>query len=183
MKTRITWIGILILLCTGCNMDTWDVYDEGDVIKTIDGDTVEVKTKGGRKYTVDLALIRTPIVEDPFGKQAIKVLQGYEDKWFDVEIRAEKQADGTYKGFVIDLMDNQANRDLVKEGLAIVKVEGKGLWSQIEIDEYLAAQEAAKKKKKGIWSIDGYVKNDEFDTELANKVFAEKLAEEKRKKS
>lgn len=137
------------------------------VTHVVDGDTVDVELDG-KKERIRLLLVDTPEVNvsdkppQPFGPEATEfaeqVLSGKE-----VRLEFDGPERDKYDRMLAYLWigDSLFNQMLLEEGLARVAYVYDPPYKYY--DDLVAAQEKAKLEKKGIWSIDGYVKEDGFD--------------------
>jgi len=144
-------------------------FEKAIVKEVIDGDTIKVELAGGREETVRMLLIDTPETVapgkpvQPFGKEARNYLKRTLIKDSVIEIERgieERDRYGRLLAYVW-LDGKNVNLELVKEGLARVAYIYEP--NTKYIDEFKKGEYEAKKSKKGIWSIDGYVSEDGFN--------------------
>lgn len=141
-------------------------YQTGTVTKVIDGDTVEVQI-GEKVEKVRMLLIDTPETVhpnqpvQPYGKEASDFTQKL---LLNKEVKLEKdQEDKDKYGRLLRYIyveDQSVQELLLTEGLARVAVYPPNTKYE---QKYRELQDQAKAKKIGIWSINGYVKDDGFD--------------------
>lgn len=143
-----------------------DPYQTGTVTKVIDGDTIEVNLNG-KLEKVRMLLIDTPETvhprrpAQPYGKEASDFTQKL---LLNKEVKLEKdQEDKDKYGRLLRYIyveDQSVQELLLTEGLARVAVYPPNTKYE---QKYRELQDQAKAKKIGIWSINGYVKDDGFD--------------------
>lgn len=141
-------------------------YQTGTVTKVIDGDTIEVNLNG-KIEKVRMLLIDTPETVhpnqpvQPYGKEASDFTQKL---LLNKEVKLEKdQEDKDKYGRLLRYIyveDQSVQELLLTEGLARVAVYPPNTKYE---QKYRELQDQAKAKKIGIWSINGYVKDDGFD--------------------
>lgn len=140
-------------------------YQTGTVTKVIDGDTVEVQI-GEKVEKVRMLLVDTPETVhpnkpvQPYGKEASeftkKLLLNKE-----VKLEKDKEDRDQYQRLLRYIyVDSQSVQEqLLSKGFARVVIYPPNTkYAQ----KYQKIQDQAKSKKIGIWSIDGYVKEDGF---------------------
>lgn len=143
----------------------------GKVYSVVDGDTIKVKmTSGpdkGKTVTVRLSDIDTPETVHPtkpvqkFGKEASNRTRKLLPQNTAVKLVYEAQGKDQYGRHTAFVYKGNTNINvlLVKEGLARVDYtyakKGEKYYSSL-----VNAEDAAKKAKKNIWSIPGYVDNE-----------------------
>lgn len=148
--------------------------------RAVDGDTWHFKVieetnekerlgNVGERLTVRFLLIDTPeskhpkIGYQPYGKEASDFTQAMIENANKVEIEFDiGQRQDHYGRFLAYVWadDVLVNEAIVREGLA-VKAYVKPPNTRY-LDEIEKAQEAAKKEKKNIWSLEDYVQGDDF---------------------
>lgn len=155
--------------------DLIDVTEKVAVKEVVDGDTIIVEGKNGEE-TVELALVETPEKNLP---------DGTPDEWFGfssnrftktaMEGRTEvlleraepsKNDEGNTVGYfwMRNNSDHSSlNEVLLLKGLARLDESGS---NTKYLDELREAEAEAKAEQKKIWSIDGYVTEDGFDSSL-----------------
>lgn len=141
-----------------------------NVSRVIDGDTVEVKFKNGKKETVRLLLIDTPETKhptlpvQPFGKEA----SAFAKKFFPVGAKVEVDIDVSERDKYGRLLaylwkDGVMYQDAVLDaGLARVAYVYAPNTSYV--DALRKTMDRAKQAKKGIWSVEDYATDRGFVT-------------------
>ncbi len=134
-----------------------------------DGDTCRVKVAGGLWLNVRLAAIDAPETSkargskqgQPFGDQAKAALNA---KVVGKKIQVRQVDLDPFNRPVVLLIDQgqEINLQMIEEGLAEVY---RGKTKRLNKAVYLAAEEKAKRAKKGIWSLDKYQSPKEFRQE------------------
>lgn len=142
-----------------------DPYQAGEVTKVVDGDTIEVNIDG-KIEKVRLLLVDTPETVhpnkpvQPFGKEASDFTK---ELLLDKQVKLEKdKEDRDRYGRLLRYVyvdDKSIQEQLLEKGLARLVVYPPN--NKYE-EKYREIQDQAKNKKMGIWSIDGYVKEDGF---------------------
>ncbi|HEU5139786.1 MAG TPA: thermonuclease family protein [Bacillales bacterium] len=152
-----------------------DITEEVIVTKVIDGDTVVVEGENGEE-TVDLLLIDTPELTLPdgspdewFGAKSYD----YTKRWVGSEALLErgepgKNEQGHTLGYI--WMSDGAgdhftfNKVLLQDGMARLTDASGGNTKYLEV--FKKAEAKAKAAQEDIWSIEGYVTDDGFDSSL-----------------
>lgn len=141
--------------------------EDVEIVSAVDGDTVKVKLNGSTE-TIRLLLVDTPETvhpnkePQPFGKDASIYTKSYLKEGMTVQLEIGNPERDNYNrllGYIwVDgVLFNQV---LVEQGYARV---GYIYPPNVKyLEQLLKAQEKAKEKKKGIWSIDGYVTDEGF---------------------
>lgn len=139
---------------------------EAQVIRVVDGDTVEVKIDG-KESTVRLLLVDTP--ESVHPNEPVQPF-GIEASDFGKKTLSGKTVKLQYDGPKWDKYDRllaylwvdgkNFNQLLVEEGLARVAYVYDPPY--IHLNTLIKAEEKARSEKKKIWSIPGYVTDDGF---------------------
>lgn len=134
-------------------------FTVGNVTKVTDGDTFEVRV-GDSTEKVRILLVDTPesageYAENPmpFGKEASQFSQ---NMLFGKDVKlhiTEKDKYGRTLAYV-EVDGKDFNKALLDEGLGQVRYLFDS--KSDKVDEYYKAEEEAHKKKKGLWSVDGY---------------------------
>lgn len=155
------------------NEETTDTEPElisAVVTNIVDGDTFDVEING-KEERVRLLLVDTPETKDPdkpvqpFGPEATefaeKTLSGKE-----VRLEFDGPERDKYDRLLVYLWvgDKIFNQMLLEEGLARIAYVYDPPYKYY--DAFVAAQERAKKEKKGIWSIPEYVTEDGFNEKV-----------------
>lgn len=149
-----------------------DITEEVTVTKVEEGDTIVVKGENGEE-TITLALADTPELILPDGSQdenfGMKARDYTRSMLEGVSLLFERSdsrnEDGNATGYI--WMKNNAdhvnyNKGLIERGLARLTESSDTKY----IDEFRKAEAQAKAEQKDIWSIDGYVTADGFDSSL-----------------
>ncbi|TYR81809.1 thermonuclease family protein [Priestia megaterium] len=143
----------------------------GKVTRVVDGDTLKVTLLDGKEETVRLVLVDTPETKhpqlnvQPFGPEASEYtksrLNGEEVTLeFDVQ---ERDQYGRLLAYV--WVDNELfNQELIAKGLARLAIFPP---NTKYVDDFRKGQTKAKKSKKGIWSIENYVEEKGYNTEIS----------------
>lgn len=143
---------------------------ERAIIKDIkDGDTIEVEFSDGRIETVRLLLVDTPesvkpnTPVQPFGKEASDYIRKTLIKGNVVEIEKGKEERDKYNRLLAYVWKDGEliNELLVRKGLARIAYVYEP--NAKYLDKLRKAENEAKKERKGIWSIDGYVSENGFN--------------------
>lgn len=165
-----------VLLCTvlavaGCAGQSGSGYVDAVVERIVDGDTLVVNIRG-EEERVRLLLVDTPETSHPS-----KPVQPFGPE-------ASEFAREVLEGRQVQLEFDGPERDKYDRLLAYVWVDGK-LFNEMLLERGLAriayvydppyrhydlltrAQEKSRKARIGIWSIEGYVREDGFDEEAA----------------
>ncbi|MDS9470944.1 thermonuclease family protein [Sporosarcina pasteurii] len=141
------------------------------VKRVIDGDTIIVKMDG-KEERVRLILVDTPETKhpqmgvQPFGPEASAfTTEQLEGKVITLEVGVqERDRYGRVLAYVW-IGDKLFNQTLLEKGLARVAVYPP---NTKYLDEFKAAQNNAKKKAVGIWSIENYVSAKGFNDQQQN---------------
>lgn len=142
------------------------------LVKTIDGDTIKV-IYNGQEQNVRYLLIDTPetshprLGKQPFGEEAKErnralVNSGELTLEFDVGERVDKY--GRLLAYVY-VGGKSVQQTLIEEGLARVAYVYPP--NTRHLDPYKEAEQRAKDKKLGIWSIEDYASDSGFDSAAA----------------
>lgn len=169
----------MVMMFSGCNEESVNVMTESDtpvdgdkakVVNVVDGDTIDVAFENGNQERVRLILVDTPetkhprLGEQPFGKEATifteEWLEGKEVLLeYDV---SERDRYGRVLAYIwVDGIN--FNRLLIEEGLARVAIFPPDIKY---VDEFEQVQAEAREEKKGIWSIEDYVHDKGFQSDL-----------------
>lgn len=133
------------------------------VKKVVDGDTLTVDIKG-KETKIRMLLLDTPESVKPGEKQPMKY--GKEASAYTKKLLEGKNVELFYDiGQKEDLYKRElayvyldgkcVEADILRQGLGVVRYVNKP--SVTLYDDLKSAQEEAKKAKKGVWSIEGYV--------------------------
>ncbi|HEF7292997.1 TPA: thermonuclease family protein [Bacillus cereus] len=133
------------------------------VKKVVDGDTLTVDIKG-KETKIRMLLLDTPESVKPGEKQPMKY--GKEASAYTKKLLEGKSVELFYDiGQKEDLYKRElayvyldgkcVEADILRQGLGVVRYVNKP--SVTLYDDLKSAQEEAKKAKKGVWSIEGYV--------------------------
>ena len=139
------------------------------VNRVIDGDTIEVEFSGGEIESLRLSLVDptetvTPDTqEQPFGKEASDYVQKTLIKDTVVEIERGIDERDKYDRLLAYVFKDgkNINKELLSLGLARVAFVYEP--NTKYLDEFKKAEQEAKEKELGIWSIDGYVTEKGFN--------------------
>ncbi|RFU63469.1 thermonuclease family protein [Peribacillus glennii] len=139
------------------------------VVEVIDGDTVKIKMRDGRKETTRLLLIDTPETVhptkpvQPFGPEASQFTKELLPPGKNVEVEpgiSERDKYGRLLAyFYVD--GKSVNKMLIEKGLA--RVAYVYAPNTKYIDEFRKLQDKVRKKAIGIWSIENYATSDGFE--------------------
>ncbi|MGX1266790.1 endonuclease YncB(thermonuclease family) [Rossellomorea marisflavi] len=149
-----------------------DITEEVTVMKVEDGDTIVVNGENGEE-TITLALADAPELTLPDGSQdenfGMKA-RDYSRSMLEgatllFERSDSKDEDGNATGYI--WMKNGVdhvnfNKGLIEKGLARLAETSDAKYT----DEFREAESQAKAEKKDIWSIDGYVTADGYNSSL-----------------
>ena len=162
----IYFVIIFITACSGAN----DGRISAEVIRVIDGDTIEVLLDG-KEETVRFLLIDTPETRhpqlgvQPYGQEASAfvhdLLQGE-----TVELEFDGSERDKYGRLLMYVyIDGESVQEmLLRKGLARVAYVYPP--NTKYVDRYREIQAEAQKKAIGIWSIENYVQEDGFQSEF-----------------
>lgn len=164
----------IVQFISSLNTNQEKITDENNrekavVNKVIDGDTIKVEFKAGEYETIRLLLIDTPetvspnVPEQPFGKEASDFMKQTLIKDTVIEIERgieERDKYGRLLAYVWKDGKN-INEELLRQGLARVAYVYEP--NTKYLDEFKKAEQEAKEKGIGIWSIDGYVTDQGFN--------------------
>ncbi|MBS4749508.1 thermonuclease [Granulicatella sp. zg-ZJ] len=166
MKLKQLWFIMLAFFCVGCQVQTSTPIQNQEQVtlkRVVDGDTV-IFNIDGKETKVRVLLVDTPesVKPDtpiyPFGKEASERTKELLKKAKIISLEYEetgKKEDKYDRALAYVFVDGKLLEEiLVEEGLARVAFY-KGQEKYLSLLK--TKQEAAKKKKIGIWSIEGYV--------------------------
>lgn len=134
---------------------------EATVVHVVDGDTIDVQFKDGRKERVRMLLIDTPETKhprlgvQPFGPEAsgfTKNVLYQKQVVLEMDV-SERDKYGRILAYVW-LENENVNRKLLEQGLARVAIFPPDIKY---LDEFEEVQEEARQSKRGIWSLEDYV--------------------------
>ncbi len=142
-----------------------------ELVKTIDGDTIKILYEG-KETNVRYLLIDTPetnhprLGKQPFGEQAKQRNQELLNSGkLEIEFDVGPKYDKYDRLLAYIYIDGESVQDkLLEEGLARVAYVYPP--NTRYLDEYEKKQAIAKKKGIGIWTIDDYVTDRGFDSEM-----------------
>ena len=155
--------------------DLVDITEEVTIKEVVDGDTLVVDGENGEE-TIQLALVRTPEKTLPdgtpdeyygFKSNEYTNIRLSEGKTVLMERgEPETDQDGNTRAYIW-LKNNSDhvnyNEMMLREGIGrLVSSESDAKY----LDEFQEAEAEAKAEKVNIWSIDGYVTDDGFDSSL-----------------
>ncbi|WP_070119345.1 thermonuclease family protein [Bacillus marinisedimentorum] len=151
------------------------ITEEVKVVHVIDGDTIVVEGENGEE-TVNLLLVDAPELVLPDGSE--DGMYGFEsNKYTTLRLEdspallergdPEKDKDGHTLGYI--WMENNAdhynfNKLMLQDGIA--RLADESAETDKYLDEFREAEAKAKQEQRHIWSIDGYVTEDGFDSSL-----------------
>ncbi len=141
------------------------------VTRVVDGDTVKVELLNGKEETVRLILVDTPETKhpqlkvQPFGPEASDyTTEHLTNQEVTLEFDAEER-DRYGRLLAYIWVDSKLfNEELVAKGLARVAVFPP---NTKYVDEFRKTQDQARKNKLGIWSIENYVEEKGYNSEVA----------------
>lgn len=178
---RCSMLLILVFILSACNTtlnvknpkETSGTTEQisAELLDIKDGDTIEVRYNGGETATVRYLLVDTPetshpsLGKQPFGEEAKArnkeiLMSGKLTIEFDVGERVDKY--GRLLAYVY-IDGKSVQEQLLKEGLARVAYVYPP--NTRYLSEFEEAQEEAKEKGIGIWSIENYVTDRGFNSE------------------
>ncbi|MGD7043801.1 thermonuclease family protein [Jeotgalibacillus proteolyticus] len=163
---KFIWICFLIVLA-GCSADQEETKSNAQVINIVDGDTIDVRLSNGAEERIRLLLIDTPETKhprlgvQPFGVEAADYTK---EALLGKTVKLEKDiSDRDRYGRVLAYIwidNNLFNEELIRQGLARVAVYPPDLKYE---DQFKRVQSVAREEARGIWSIENYATEDEFD--------------------
>lgn len=130
----------------------------GKVVKVVDGDTVDVKLKSGKKERVRIIGIDTPEVyggEECYGPEASANAKGVFKKGAKVTLLSDPTQDleDAYDRLLRYVMRNKGKKDWgkvqLKDGMARVYVYNDNPFKRVK--DYRKHEAQAKKSKTGLW--------------------------------
>lgn len=139
--------------------------------RVIDGDTIAIKLANGEKRTVRLLLIDTPesvkpgTPVQPFSKAASHYIrQQIEGKKLEIEYDRGERKD-TYNRVLAYLFADgkNVNEAMIQQGYARIAYINPPNTTYLK--DFQQAEAAAKKAKRNIWSIPGYMTHRGFENE------------------
>lgn len=139
------------------------------VNRVIDGDTIEVEFSGGEIETIRFLLVDTPETvkpdtpEQPFGKEASDYVKKTLIKDTVVEIERGIDERDKYDRLLAYVFKDGKNINKELLGLGLARVAFVYEPNTKYLDEFKKAEQEAKEKELGIWSIDGYVTEKGFN--------------------
>lgn len=146
----------------------------GTIIRVVDGDTFHIRVEG-MDETVRLLLVDTPETEhpskpvEPFGPESHQFAEEILPAGKKVKLELDGPRRGKYDRLLTYLwVDGKMfNELLLEKGLARLAYVYDPPYNHYK--EYMKAQNRAKSKELGIWSIDGYVSSEGFNIEYSCK--------------
>ena len=148
-----------------------------EAVRVVDGDTAVVKYKG-ENLKIRFLLIDTPETckpntpVEPYGPEAKAFTKRAMQPGSELRVefgKAKKDKYGRGLGFIYYKQEGRwfmLNEMLVKNGLARVAYVYK---DKEHLDELYKCQDVAKKDKKGIWSIPGYVTDKGYNLKVVKR--------------
>ncbi|MEK3886492.1 thermonuclease family protein [Bacillus sp. FSL K6-3431] len=160
MGKKLLFLCSCIFLLLGCSVNNDSNSLMGTVVRTVDGDTIEVKMNNGDIEKVRMILIDTPETKhprlgvQPFGIEASDFTKEFlTDKEVRLELDvSERDRYGRLLAYVWADGEN-FNKVLVEEGLARVAIFPPDIKY---VDEFEEVQNIARSKEIGIWSLENY---------------------------
>lgn len=139
--------------------------------RVIDGDTITIKLANGEKRTVRLLLIDTPesvkpgTPVQPFSKAASQYMkQLIEGKKLEIEYDRGERKDKYDRVLAYLFADGKnVNEAMIQKGYARIAYINPPNTKYLK--DFQQAEAAAKKAKRKIWSIPGYVTHQGFENE------------------
>ncbi len=160
MMGLILLAGLAVCLHTSCMQSVGYVLD-GEVSKVVSGDTIYLQTAVNYKFCVRLygidapqaSLLETPDGEkrqkaQPFGDASLEALN-HKILWQQVQVGVVETDKQNRQVGIIWLGPRNINLEMVREGFA------EALIAKLKPPyraQFLAAQDEAKKARRGIWS-------------------------------
>lgn len=146
--------------------------DEALISRVIDGDTILVINSEGEEERVRLLLIDTPESVhseepvQPYGKEASDFAKKHLRQGKKVTIeRGNPDKDKYDRTLAYIFVDGvNFNQLMIEEGYARIAYVYEPNTKYLE--EFKKAENQAKEQKKNIWSVEGYVTSDGFDTSV-----------------
>ncbi|WP_052342694.1 thermonuclease family protein [Bacillus sp. EB01] len=177
MKKFVLIFSITFLL-TGCTALTDSNQSKNgllpaEIVKNIDGDTVTVKVRG-KEETIRLLLVDTPETQhprlgvQPFGPEASDFAKEilYPGRKVEIEPGINYGRDKYGRLLAYIYVDGEMfNERLLEEGLARVAYVYPPNTKYVDV--FYDIQDEAKKKEKGIWSIENYSTDEGFQSDKA----------------
>jgi micrococcal nuclease len=158
---------IILLLLSGCSLQQNDTrFIAAEVIRVVDGDTVNVKINR-KEETVRLLLIDTPETVhptksvQPFGPEAssfVKELLNGANVQLEMDV-GERDKYGRLLAYVY-IDDQMVNEMLLEKGLARLAYVFEP--NTKYVDNFSAIQKKAQQQGIGIWSIENYATDEGF---------------------
>lgn len=173
-------LAVALAAAAGCTLAPKPETAAALVDRVVDGDTLHVVVNG-QKETVRLLLVDTPETKhpdkpvEPFGPEASEFAKELlEGQTVRLEFDGPKRDKYDRLLAYVWIDDVLFNELLVENGLARVAYVYDPPYKHY--DTIAAAENRAMKEKKGIWSIENYVREDGFDSELAASYWKEREA-------
>lgn len=156
------------LLMTSCSSTQPDNLHAATFVRVVDGDTLIANIDGKEEY-VRLILVDTPETKhlkqpvQPYGPEASAFMENMYKPSDPIQLEYGPEKRDIYNrilAYVYSEDGEMFNKLLLKKGLARVAVYPP---NDKYVDEFRELEQKAKKQKIGIWSIDGYVTEDDFN--------------------
>lgn len=163
MKLRFVILSITLFIFMGSLLSCSKIYKDLTKVtfdKVLDGDTIKVSMNGELK-DVKMLLVDAPSLRGshPFSLESKKFLQSKLSKGDYVYLEYDEENIDEYGKIhaYVWYINSKKNLELIND---LILSEGFGRLLDGEskyLDELKASEDNAKKEKKNIWSIDGYV--------------------------
>jgi endonuclease YncB( thermonuclease family) len=142
----------LALLLLFLPLTSWSAELEGRVVRIVDGDTLTVLDATNTQHKVRLAGIDCPEKGQPFGQRAKQALSDYV---FSGQVTVEWDKRDRYGRAVGKVLDGErdVNLALVRDGMCWWYRKYAHEQSLVDQGLYEAAEQTARKQRKGLWSI------------------------------
>lgn len=162
----------VLLLSAGCTLEPSDSnLISAEVTRVVDGDTINVRING-KEETVRLLLIDTPETVhpsqpvQPFGPEAsnyVKDLLNGKNVQLEMDIGKRDKYGRLLAYLYVD--EQMVNKMLLEKGLARVAYVFEP--NTKYVDDFYEIQKQAQQQEIGIWSIENYATEKEFEDDVA----------------
>jgi micrococcal nuclease len=162
----------VLLLSAGCTLEPSDSnLISAEVTRVVDGDTINVRING-KEETVRLLLIDTPETVhpsqpvQPFGPEAsnyVKDLLNGKNVQLEMDIGKRDKYGRLLAYLYVD--EQMVNKMLLEKGLARVAYVFEP--NTKYIDDFYEIQKQAQQQEIGIWGIENYATEKEFEDDVA----------------
>ena len=147
------------MVCAGQSVAQTDTKEEqllvGKLSRVVDGDTIELLSESGEKQEVHLEGIDAPEIRQDYGDESKRILQRLLK---DAEIAIKWKEKDRYDRILGQLFvsggkaEQGSESDEVHVNLAMIKAGAAWHFKRYnQSKELAAAEEAARKEKKGLW--------------------------------